>query len=111
MKTALKEILTDLLADARAHRGRAFAQPLRGGLSIHIRVTSDDMCHLEISRVDIAPDPSEWKTVTELLGAPGGTTYIERQPEMPGKPYSRRVESGRIYLVGEWQLQTELISQ
>ena len=106
----LTALLADLLADACAHRGHTFAQPLKGGLTIQVKVTADDICHLEISRVDIAPSAKEWATVIRGLGAPTGTPFVERQPETPGKPYSRRPESGRIYLVGEWQLQTELIT-
>ena len=106
----LSALLADLLTDACAHRGHTFAQPLRGGLTIHVRVTTDDVCHLEISRVDVAPSAEEWRTVIRDIGAPKGTPYVERVPEPRGKPYQHRVEPLRIYLVGEWQLQPELIT-
>ena len=106
----LPALLADLLTDACANRGHTFAQPLRGGLTIHVRVTVDDVCHLEISRVDIAPSAEEWRTVIRDIGAPKGTTYVERVPEPRGKPYQHRVEPLRVYLVGEWQMQPELIT-
>src|SRR3990172_3249987 len=108
MKPTLKDLLADLLADARASRGSNFAQPLKGGLTIHVKVTNDDVVHLEISRVDVAPDQLEWKAVTALLGAPAGTPFVERTPEPKHTPYQHQTKPLRIYLVGEWQLQPEL---
>src|SRR3990167_6712112 len=106
----LTAILADLLAAARANRGRTFSQPLKGGLTVSVKVTADDVCRLEISRVDIAPSAEEWRTVIRDIGAPAGTPFVERTPEPRHTPYQHRIEPIRVYLVGEWQLQTELIS-
>ena len=104
----LTALLADLMRDARAHRGHAYSQPLKGGLTVSVKVTIDDKCHLAISRVDIAPGAEEWRTVIRDIGAPTGTPYVERVPEPRHTPYQHRVEPLRVYLVGEWQLQPEL---
>ena len=106
----LSALLDDLLTDACANRGHAFSQPLKGGLTIHVRVTMDDICHLAISRVDKPPADEEWRTVIRDIGAPVGTPFVERVPEPKHTPYAHQAESLRVYLVGEWQLATKLIT-
>jgi len=93
----LKTLLADLLTDARQHKDKTQSLPLKHGLTIDLKVTADDVAHLAISRVGVAPALLEWQIVIDKIGAPKGTTYAT-------KPVNHR-----IYLVGEWQLQTELI--
>jgi hypothetical protein len=72
-------------------------------------VTVDDVCHLEISRVDKPPSDEEWKTVIRDIGAPVGTPFVERTPEPKHTPYAHQAEPPRVYLMGEWALQPELV--
>jgi len=104
----LSAILDDLLTDACANWGHAFSHPLKGGLTVSVKVARDDICYLAIPRVDKAPGAEEWKTVIRDIGAPAGTTFVERTPEPKHTPYQHRAEPLRVYLVGEWALQPAL---
>ena len=109
-KKKLAALLADLLTDACANRGKAHSLHLKGGLRIDLKVDADDIAHLALSRVDQPPAPLEWTIVIRDIGAPKGTTYVERVPEPKHTPYQHRVEPIRVYLVGEWALQPELIA-
>ena len=56
------------------------------------------------------PGAEEWRTVIRDIGAPVGTPFVERVPEPKHTPYAHQAESLRVYLVGEWQLATKLIT-
>jgi hypothetical protein len=97
-KSTLQILLASLLTDARQYKDKTQSLPLKHGLTINLKVTPDDVAHLAISRVGVAPAPLEWEIVIDKIGAPKGTACVP-------KPVNHR-----IYLVGEWQLQTELIA-
>ena len=106
----LTVLLADLVTDARANRGKTQSLHLEGGLRIDLKIDAADIAHLAISRVDKAPSAEEWRTVIRDIGAPAGTPYVERVPEPKHTPHQHRIGPLRVYLVGEWALQPELIT-
>ena len=98
-KPTLRQILSNLLGQARARPTISVSFNLARGLCLHLKIDLAGHLHLGISRFDAEPSQLEWKTVCEAL-------------DLPAIPPREAEKNGRHYLEAEFELtkQEELFS-
>lgn len=99
---SLEEILTALIAKAKANPDEAFTQSLRGGLGVAVRIDTNQNITLWVNRYGVEPADLEMTTTLRKAHAP----VAALNPETWSRGISQR--SNRHYITTQWLLQPEL---
>lgn len=99
----LREILSNLLLEARFKPGQEEIRQLGHGMGVVVRVNADLQATLWVTRVGVPPADKEMNTTLKHADAPPAAL----DPNKWKRGRSRR--SGKFYISAQWQLQPELL--